>query len=351
MYWFALLPPLWKTKDAHVDWMTIGITSRNLFSGLTVVRMGDVKITLCGKDDGGGSSSYKYIDLEWVRENKLPQLLKRQMEKGIFYIKSVEVDFPTTLDGLIIFHIEEISVEATDNAYNPISVLPKERTENVKEEKKKGKRRKRNKLFSKKAEPKDDDDDESKGKAQFNKEIFYKKVWIERLSLTVKKHDSDSKNTLVMNGMTTRMNTETTWTKEGVRKLVIRADTVIDKASMKVEGWAISHLTDLGSVLFQALVTMYFPPNADVIHALKAFLGIEEAELILILDLCIKEVSFACEGTNNHEKVFMGQLAEGRTYTIEIGSFSQNPRTVNTLTIRNTNFTLRDFKFHQELKL
>lgn len=366
MYWLALLPPLWKTKDAHINWMTIGIPVRNLFSGLTVVRIGEIKISLCGKEDGGGSASYKYIDLDWVRENMVPRLLKRQLLQGTFYVESLEVDFPTALGGLIVLHTGEISVEATDKDYNPIAVLSRGRTESEKSEKKRRKKKKRRarrkrKFFlrgpTEEEADSGEEEEEEEGNSdtedtQAKKKVFHKKIWVERLSLTIKRHESGDccGSALRVEGVTTRMSAENI-SSGGMRRLVINADTVVDKAVMGIEGWTMPHLRDFGSILLQALVVMYFPPNADIMHALKALLGTEEAEVTLISDLHIREAAFECVGTESHERVFEGKIRDGRTYNIEIGSFTPNPGTVNTLTVHNVSFTLNDFKFHQELKL
>lgn len=360
MYWFALLPPLWKTRDAHIDWMTIEIPSRNLLSGLTVVRMGEVKITLCGKGDGGSRASYKSVDLESVRENMAPQLLKRQLLQGIFYVKSLEVDFPTAAGGLVKLHIEEISVETTDEAFNPITVLPKEGgTEREKEEKRKKRRWKRKKLFSRKKTREDTKETDEEEDDRPRKTLLHKKVWMERFSMTVTRREEEGEeveeirkcgHVLKMEGMTTRMSIENCWA-EGKGRMVVRAETIVDKAKMKVEGWTLPHLTDFGSVLLQALVAMYFPPNTDIIRALKGLLGTEDSEVTLYSDLHVREVSFECMGADSHEKVFKGSTHEGRTYSIEIGSFVPNKGAADTLTVHKTNFTVKDFTFHQEIRL
>ena len=349
MYWFALLPPLWKTKSAHIDWMTVEIPSRNLFSGLTVVRMGEVRIALCGKEDGGSRASYKSVDLESVRENMVPQLLRRQLLQGIFYVKSLEVDFPTAAGGLVELHIEEISVETTDEAYNPVTVLPKEGcTEREKEEKRKKRRWKRRRVFSRKKARAAEEEEKEEFKPK--KTVLHKRVWMERLSLTVSRGEGGDGQALRMEGMTTRMSIENRWA-EGRGKTIIRTETVIDRAEVRIEGWALPHLEDFGTVLLQALVAMYFPPNTDIMHALKALLGTEGSEVTLDSDLHIKEVSFECVGKDSHEKVFKGTTREGRSYSIEVGRFGPSQGGTDTLTVHRASFAFKDFTFHQEIKL
>ena len=361
MYWFALLPPLWKTRNTHINWMTIGTSLHSPFSGLASIRIGDVHMSLRGLNDGGGRGNYSQVDLKIVRDNRMPSYLEEQLMQGSLYVKTLTVVCPTAIGGEAELRVEGISVEATDSAYNPVATRYKEEGEEDKA-KRKGKKKKRGKkrkgLFSRRDKEKEDD---FTG-IQMRREVIYKKVWVEKISLTLRDQAGRGKESGVfgLEGMTTRLRIERNWTiqSDSPSVVLLKAETDINKVRICVAGWAVPHLEDLRSVVFGALAEMYFPPGSDLIWALKAVFSTDQTEVILMSDVTAKEVTFECTGSSEHEKVFHGSLRDGKQCNIEIGQFPTGSSSGSadkdkhaTLTIQSLNFTLKDFCLHQEIKL